>query len=80
MPDLSIAINNKFGSRQCIESHRSPCVNLLSADSDLCTKAELESVCEPRGSIHIDRSRVDLLQKLLGMRIGICDASECFVL
>ena len=44
-------------------------MHLLGADPDLRTEPELEPVREPRRRVHVNCSRVDLVQELLGIRV-----------
>ena len=60
-PNLAIPVDNILIACQGKESHGASGMQLLCADADLRTEAELEAVRETGGGIHIDCRRIDLV-------------------
>ena len=61
LTDLSVSVNNIFGRGQLLEPHGASGVQLLSADADLRSEAELLAVRKPRGGVDIHGRRVHLI-------------------
>ena len=68
--DLTVAEDQILGCGQLPQSHGAAGVQLLGADADLGTEAELLAVGEPGGHVHHDRGGVDLALKALGCHAG----------
>ena len=58
-PCLPVSVNNKFGGRKGVQSHRPPGMDLLGTDSNLCPESELKPVRESGRGIHINGRRIN---------------------
>ena len=71
--DLAISVYDILGGCQSQKSHGASRVELLCADADLRAEPELKPVGKAGGGVDINRRRVNLIQKLLGIRIILRD-------
>src|SRR5204862_903710 len=62
-PDLAVALHDVFERRQLAQAHRPPGVELLRADPDLGTEAELLPVHEPGRRVHQHRGGIHLARE-----------------
>ena len=60
---LAVAADDVFVGRQFLETHRAARMQLVGADADLRAEAEFAAVGEARGSVPINRRRIDLAQE-----------------
>lgn len=75
--DLAGASHLVVIADETLESDRATAVDLVGGDTDLCTEAVSEAVCEPCGTVPVDAGGVDALEEDVCGFWVFCDNGVC---